>query len=75
MNFKKNKNYFSLLRKETESRWICDNPLFTSKDKGLFPVYECNGKYGIMNKNYKELILKDIKQKSNSKKVLKEWNI
>jgi len=61
MEFEKNKDYFSILREEKEGRWVCDNPLFRCGDKGLFPVYRANGRYGIMNKNYHELVLKDIK--------------
>ena len=60
MEFKRNKGYFSLLRREGEERWVCDNPLFICKNKGLFPVYRTSGRQGILNKNYHELILKDI---------------
>ena len=60
MEFKRNKKYVSLLTKAEENRWVCDNPLFISEDKGLFPVYRTNGKQGVLNKNYHELILKDI---------------
>ena len=60
MEFRKNKKYFSSLKKESESRWICTNPLFLCGDKGLFPVYRVNGRYGVLNKNYHELILKTI---------------
>ena len=60
MEFKRNKKYVSLLTKVSETRWVCDNPLFISKDKGLFPVYRTNGKQGVLNKNYHELIIKDI---------------
>ena len=68
MVFEKNKDYFSLLREEKEGYWVCENPLFMCGNRGLFPVYRVNGKYGIMNKNYKELILKDIPNDLNQKK-------
>lgn len=60
MVFEKNKKYFSCLREEKEGHWVCDNPLFMCGNKGLYPVYRTNGRYGILNKNYHELILKDI---------------
>jgi hypothetical protein len=60
MDFKRNRKYFSSLRKEDEERWVCDNPLFISGNKGLFPVYRVNGRQGVLNKNYHELVLKDI---------------
>ena len=43
-----------------EGYWVCNNPLFLCGDKGLFPVYRENGRYGILNKHYHELICKDI---------------
>ena len=60
MEFKRNKKYVSLLTKVSETRWVCDNPLFISEDKGLFPGYRTSGRQGVLNKNYHELILKDI---------------
>lgn len=60
MIFKRNKKYYSLLKKVNNYRWECTNPLFICGDKGLFPVYKASGKYGILNKNHHELILKDI---------------
>ena len=60
MEFKRNKKYFSLLKREEELRWVCENPLFVCGDKGLFPVYRAGGRQGVLNKNYHELILKDI---------------
>ena len=60
MVFEKNKKYFSCLSEEREGYWVCDNPLFMCGNKGLYPVYRANGRYGILNKNYHELILKDI---------------
>ena len=60
MEFKRNKKYFCLLTRINETRWECENPLFISRDKGLFPVYRSNGRHGVLNKNYHELILKDI---------------
>ena len=68
MVFEKNKDYFSLLREEKEGYWVCENPLFMCGNRGLFPVYRVNGRYGIMNKNYHELILKDIPNDLNQKK-------
>ena len=65
MKFEKNKKYFSLLREEKEGRWVCDNPLFKCGNKGLFPVYKTSGRYGVMNKNYHELVLKDINEGEN----------
>ena len=44
MEFKRNKKYFSLLVRESETRWVCENPLFLCGDKGLFPVYRANGR-------------------------------
>tara|TARA_R110000824_G_scaffold232395_1_gene420445 strand:- start:14215 stop:14502 length:288 start_codon:yes stop_codon:yes gene_type:complete len=60
MVFKKNKRYYSALREETDGNWVCDNPLFMCGDKGLFPIYRENGRYGILNKNYHELVFKTI---------------
>ena len=60
MEFKRNKKYVSLLRREGEERWVCDNPLFICRDKGLFPVYRTSGRQGVLNKNYHELVLKNI---------------
>lgn len=60
MLFKKNKKYFSSLTEVREDYWVCDNPLFMCGDKGLFPVYRADKRYGILNKNYHELIFKDI---------------
>ena len=75
MEFKRNRKYFSCLR-ETEDigdqkKFVCDNPLFVNEDmnKGLFPVYRTGGRQGVLNKNYHELILKDI---SNDLKQHKE---
>jgi|TARA_R110000824_G_scaffold38267_9_gene117069 hypothetical protein len=65
MEFKRNKKYFSELRMEREGRWVCDNPLFLCGDKGLFPVYRTNGRQGVLNKNYHELILKKMEGKEN----------
>ena len=65
MIFVKNKKYFSSLRNTEEGRWECDNPLWISKDKGLFPVYKTSGRQGVLNKNHHELILKDLKEKND----------
>jgi hypothetical protein len=35
-------------------------------NKGLFPVYRANGRQGVLNKNYHELVLKDIKKEENN---------
>ncbi len=66
MEFKKNKKYFSVLRRVKEGYWLCDNPLFVCGNKGLFPVYRANGRQGVLNKNYHELVLKDIKKEENN---------
>tara|TARA_R100000781_G_C4068898_1_gene123776 strand:- start:352 stop:582 length:231 start_codon:yes stop_codon:yes gene_type:complete len=71
MEFKRNKDYFSLLNRESETRWVCENPLFLCGDKGLFPVYRANGRQGVLNKNYHELILKDLKEEKCQKKTTK----
>lgn len=60
VKFEKNKKYFSSLTEEKEGHWVCDNPLFVSGSKGLYPVYRTNGRYGILNKNYHELVLKAL---------------
>ncbi len=66
MEFKRNKKYFSLLVEEgkigEQKKFVCENPLFISDDlsKGLFPVYRTGGRQGVLNKNYHELIYKDI---------------
>ena len=77
MEFRKNKKYFSSLKKESESRWICTNPLFLCGDKGLFPVYRVNGRYGVLNKNYHELILETIGENNvrSRQTVRKEQNL
>ena len=62
MEFKKNKKYFSVLRRVKEGYWLCDNPLFVCGNKGLFPVYRANGRQGVLNKNYHYLVLKNIKR-------------
>tara|TARA_R100001594_G_scaffold149739_1_gene208434 strand:- start:1203 stop:1466 length:264 start_codon:yes stop_codon:yes gene_type:complete len=67
MEFKRNKKYFSLLKRESETRWVCENPLFLCGDKGLFPVYRANGRQGVLNKNYHELILKSLGDKNGER--------
>tara|TARA_R100000655_G_scaffold31637_2_gene63251 strand:- start:889 stop:1158 length:270 start_codon:yes stop_codon:yes gene_type:complete len=75
MEFKRNKKYYSLLKKECDIgdqiKFVCENPLFISDDlsKGLFPVYRTGGRQGVLNKNYHELIYKDISD--DLKQVLK----
>lgn len=71
MEFKRNKNYYSCLRRESETRWVCDNPLFLCGEKGLFPVYRAGGRQGVLNKNYHELILKNLKEEKCQKKITK----
>ena len=60
MKFKRNKKYYSELRKIKDGYWVDDNPLFIAKDKGLYPVYKTGGPQGRFPKNHQELILKDI---------------
>ena len=69
MEFKKNKKYFSSLRELKEGYWLCDNPLFVCGNKGLFPVYRANGRQGVLNKNYHELVLKDINNNDIADKI------
>mgnify|MGYP001472279889 CR=1 FL=1 len=69
MEFKKNKKYFSSLRELKEGYWLCDNPLFVCGNKGLFPVYRANGRQGVLNKNYHELVLKDINNSDIANKI------
>lgn len=60
MVFNKNKKYYSSLKENEDGNWICSNPLFVGTDKGLYPIYRVNGRQGVMNKNYHELVLKDL---------------
>ncbi len=60
MEFKKNKKYYSSLTEIEDCYWLCDNPLFLCGNKGLFPVYRAEKRYGVLNKNYHELVLKEI---------------
>ena len=75
MEFKRNKNYCCVLKEEGEikgqKRFVDMSPLFINKDlsKGLFPVYRTGGRQGVLNKNYHELIYKDISD--DLKQVLK----
>ena len=69
MEFKKNKKYFSVLRRIKDGYWLCDNPLFVCGNKGLFPVYRANGRQGVLNKNYHELVLKDINNSNIASKI------
>ena len=34
--------------------------MFLCGNKGLFPVYRAEKRYGVLNKNYHELVLKEI---------------
>ena len=67
MVFKRNKGYYSELKEESKNMWIAQHPLFISGNKGLFPYFDTNNKYGVFTKNHKGLILKDIKEV--------KWNI
>tara|TARA_R100000458_G_scaffold885_1_gene766 strand:+ start:4877 stop:5101 length:225 start_codon:yes stop_codon:yes gene_type:complete len=58
--FKRNKKYYSLLRMEKPDYWVSETPLFTCGDKGLYPVFKVNGRFGRFPKNHQEFILKDI---------------
>lgn len=69
MEFKKNKKYFSVLRRIKDGYWLCDNPLFVCGNKGLFPVYRANGRQGVLNKNYHELVLKNINNNDIADKI------
>jgi hypothetical protein len=75
VKFEKNKKYFSSLTEEEEGHWVCDNPLFVSSSKGLYPVYRANGRYGILNKNYHELVMKDLPIDFYKKPKLKKENL
>ena len=71
MEFKKNKRYYSCLKKEgtigDQFKFVDTNPLFICGDKGLFPVYRTGGRQGVLNKNYHELILKNISKELKAK--------
>ena len=45
--------------------------IFICGDKGLFPVYRTGGRQGVLNKNYHELILKDISDELKQKLTYK----
>ena len=75
MVFKRNKKYYCLLKEVKKNAWLSKEPLFICGNKGLFPVFNVNAKYGKFPKNHQEFILKEIKSESESRKVLKEWNI
>ena len=64
MNFVKNKRYCCEL-KEDGDNWLDDNPLFIclKTNKGLFPMYKVNGRYGVMNKNYHGFQLRTLTDK------------
>ncbi len=74
MVFKRNKKYYSELKEKKKGYWVNLHPLFLCGNKGLFPVFKTGGPQGKYPKNHQEFILKDIVE-SESKKVLKEWNI
>ena len=66
MEFKRNKKYCCTLKQEgtvkDQIKFVDMSPLFVNDDlsKGLFPVYRTGGRQGVLNKNYHELIYKDI---------------
>ena len=60
MEFKKNKKYYSSLTEIEDCYWLCDKPLFLCGNKGVFPVYRAEKRYGVLNKNYHEQVLKEI---------------
>ena len=66
MVFKRNKKWRPELRKYSDakygqSKWISDEPLFISGNKGLYPVFKTGGPTGTFTKNHQEFILKDMK--------------
>ena len=75
IKFKRNKSYFSLLREVKKGYWINDEPLFRNETQGLFPVFKTGGPQGRFPKNHQEFILKELEPETDSKKVIKEWNI
>ena len=75
MVFKRNKKYYCLLKEVKKNYWLYKETLIISGNKGLFPVFNVNAKYGRFPQNHQEFILKEIESKSKSKKVTKEWNI
>ena len=66
MEFKRNKKYCCTLKQEgtvkDQIKFVDMSPLFVNDDlsKGLFPVYRTGGRQGVLNKNYHELIYRDI---------------
>tara|TARA_R100001082_G_scaffold61493_3_gene34310 strand:- start:324 stop:662 length:339 start_codon:yes stop_codon:yes gene_type:complete len=78
VKFYRNKKYFSCLREEKEGNydvWVCDNPLFVSDNKGLYPIYRTGGRHGVMNKNYHEFLLKDLPDDFNKEIKLKKQDL
>tara|TARA_R110000824_G_scaffold32377_2_gene104569 strand:- start:1235 stop:1492 length:258 start_codon:yes stop_codon:yes gene_type:complete len=68
MVFRRNRKFYAELRMEEEGRWVCDNPLFTCGDKGLYPVFKTGGPTGRFPKNHQEFILKNIGGENGSDK-------
>ena len=66
MVFKRNRKFCAVLKMEEEGRWVCENPLFTCGDKGLFPVFKTGGPIGIFPKNHQEYILKPLKKEESN---------
>jgi len=74
MVFKRNRKFCAVLREEREGRWVCDNPLFTCGDKGLYPVFKTGGPTGRFPKNHQEFILKNIGEENGSNERREETN-
>jgi len=68
MVFKRNKKFYAELKMEEEGRWVCENPLFTCGDKGLYPVFKTGGPTGRFPKNHQEFILKNIGEEDGDSK-------
>lgn len=68
MQFERNKEYYAELKEESKDVWIAQKPLFISGNKGLFPYFSTNNRYGRFTTHHKGLILKDIKEEP-------KWNI
>ena len=69
VKFKRNKRYFSLLREVKKGYWVNEEPLFTNRNQGLYPVFKTGGPHGKFPKNHQEFILKSLIEEE------KEWNI
>ena len=67
--FKREKSSLAILKKVRDNYWVAENPLFKSKNQGLFPVFKTGGPQGKFPKNHQEFILRNIEEKEE------EWNI